>query len=164
MIGPLLELACEVGSPAGGRRPARAAVAPRVSMNPAWPWMCMRRAARPRPKPAALADLPFPERGRSHVPGCSVLRHRSPGLDRPFSGPGGRPRTADRPGAGGQQPPGTWLLTYLGAAREVISPERAQAINNALVKSLDAAFVVTTAASTPCFADLVHPVPASPIT
>lgn len=32
----------------------------------------------------------------------------------------------------GVQPPGTWLLTFLGAAREVIAAERAAAINAAL--------------------------------
>lgn len=32
----------------------------------------------------------------------------------------------------GQQPPGTWLLTFLDAAREVISPERAEMVNAAL--------------------------------
>lgn len=32
----------------------------------------------------------------------------------------------------GQQPPGTWLLAFLGAAREVIAAERAAAIDAAL--------------------------------
>jgi hydrogenase expression/formation protein HypC len=32
----------------------------------------------------------------------------------------------------GEQPPGTWLLTFLGAAREVIPAERAAAIDAAL--------------------------------
>lgn len=32
----------------------------------------------------------------------------------------------------GEQPPGTWLLTFLDAAREVIAAERAAAINAAL--------------------------------
>lgn len=32
----------------------------------------------------------------------------------------------------GPQPPGTWLLTFLEAAREIIEPERAAAINAAL--------------------------------
>ncbi len=32
----------------------------------------------------------------------------------------------------GPQPPGTWLLTFLDAAREVISAERAAAIESAL--------------------------------
>lgn len=32
----------------------------------------------------------------------------------------------------GEQPPGTWLLGFLGAAREVIPAERAVAINAAL--------------------------------
>lgn len=32
----------------------------------------------------------------------------------------------------GEQPPGTWLLTFLGAAREVIPAERAAAISAAL--------------------------------
>lgn len=32
----------------------------------------------------------------------------------------------------GQQPVGTWLLTFLAAGREVIAPERAAAINAAL--------------------------------
>lgn len=38
----------------------------------------------------------------------------------------------------GQQPPGTWLLTFLEAAREVIDAERADAINAAL-NALEAA-------------------------
>lgn len=38
----------------------------------------------------------------------------------------------------GAQPPGTWLLTFLDAAREIIEPERAAAINAALA-ALDAA-------------------------
>lgn len=37
----------------------------------------------------------------------------------------------------GQQPVGTWLLTFLDAAREVIPAERAEAINAALA-ALDA--------------------------
>lgn len=32
----------------------------------------------------------------------------------------------------GRQPPGTWLLSFLGAAREVISAERAAAVAAAL--------------------------------
>ena len=32
----------------------------------------------------------------------------------------------------GEQPPGTWLLTFLNTAREVISSEQAQQINDAL--------------------------------
>lgn len=38
----------------------------------------------------------------------------------------------------GPQPPGTWLLTFLDAAREVIDAERAAAIANALA-ALEAA-------------------------
>lgn len=38
----------------------------------------------------------------------------------------------------GSQPPGTWLLTFLDAAREIISTERAAAISAAL-SALDAA-------------------------
>lgn len=38
----------------------------------------------------------------------------------------------------GPQPPGTWLLTFLGAAREVIDAERAAAIDSALA-ALEAA-------------------------
>lgn len=40
----------------------------------------------------------------------------------------------------GPQPPGTWVLTFLGAAREVISAERAAAIESALaaVAAVDA--------------------------
>lgn len=37
----------------------------------------------------------------------------------------------------GPQPPGTWLLTFLGAAREVIDAERAAMVNGALA-ALDA--------------------------
>lgn len=32
----------------------------------------------------------------------------------------------------GEQPPGTWVLTYLGSAREVLSPEEAHRISAAL--------------------------------
>ena len=32
----------------------------------------------------------------------------------------------------GEQPAGTWLLVFLGAAREVVSAERAAAVTNAL--------------------------------
>lgn len=32
----------------------------------------------------------------------------------------------------GEQPPGTWLLTFLDAAREIIDPERAATIESAL--------------------------------
>jgi hydrogenase expression/formation protein HypC len=37
----------------------------------------------------------------------------------------------------GSQPPGTWLLTFLDAAREIIPAERAEAVNAAL-DALDA--------------------------
>lgn len=38
----------------------------------------------------------------------------------------------------GSQPPGTWLMTFLAAAREIIPAERAEAVNAAL-DALDAA-------------------------
>ena len=37
----------------------------------------------------------------------------------------------------GAQPPGTWLMTFLNAAREIIPAERAEAVNAALA-ALDA--------------------------
>lgn len=37
----------------------------------------------------------------------------------------------------GAQPPGTWLMTFLSAAREIIPAERAEAVNAALA-ALDA--------------------------
>ena len=52
----------------------------------------------------------------------------------------------------GQQLPGTWLLTFLEAAREVIDAERAAAINFALA-ALDAAHAGETDFSA-FFADL----------
>ena len=52
----------------------------------------------------------------------------------------------------GQQLPGTWLLTFLEAAREVIDAERAAAINSALA-ALDAAHAGETDFSA-FFADL----------
>ena len=33
----------------------------------------------------------------------------------------------------GDQPPGTWILNFLGGAREVLSPENAQHIRSALL-------------------------------
>ncbi len=76
------------------------------------------------------------------------------------SGPEGEEQQIDL-ALGGEQPPGTWLLTYLGAAREVISPERAQAITNALA-ALDAAFVGDHDRIDALFADLVDREPSLP--
>jgi hydrogenase expression/formation protein HypC len=61
----------------------------------------------------------------------------------------------------GEQPPGTWLLTFLGAAREVIDADRASAINNALV-ALEAAMSGDTARIDALFADLVGREPSLP--
>lgn len=61
----------------------------------------------------------------------------------------------------GEQPPGTWLLTFLGAAREVIDADRAAAINNALA-ALDAAMIGDTARIDALFADLVDREPTLP--
>ncbi|MBT9496543.1 HypC/HybG/HupF family hydrogenase formation chaperone [Zoogloea oleivorans] len=61
----------------------------------------------------------------------------------------------------GEQPVGTWLLTFLGAAREVIDAARATAINNALA-ALDAAMLGDTARIDALFADLVDREPALP--
>ena len=52
----------------------------------------------------------------------------------------------------GQQLPGTWLLTFLDAAREIIDPQRAQSINIAL-DALEAAHAGETDFSA-FFADL----------
>lgn len=61
----------------------------------------------------------------------------------------------------GAQPPGTWLLTFLGAAREVIDADRAAAITNAL-SALDAALVGDHARIDALFADLVDREPSLP--
>ena len=61
----------------------------------------------------------------------------------------------------GEQPPGTWLLTFLGAAREVIDADRAAAINNALA-ALDAAMAGDHARIDALFADLVDREPSLP--
>jgi hydrogenase expression/formation protein HypC len=61
----------------------------------------------------------------------------------------------------GAQPPGTWLLTFLGAAREVIDADRAAAINNALA-ALDAAMTGDTARIDALFADLTGREPMLP--
>ena len=61
----------------------------------------------------------------------------------------------------GEQPAGTWLLTFLGAAREVIDAERAHAINNALA-ALGAAMRGDQAGIDALFADLVERTPTLP--
>ena len=61
----------------------------------------------------------------------------------------------------GAQPPGAWLLTFLGAAREVIDAARAHAINNALA-ALDAAMRGDQAGIDALFADLIERTPTLP--
>lgn len=61
----------------------------------------------------------------------------------------------------GPQPPGTWVLTFLGAAREVVSPERAARIVDAL-RAVEAALAGDAAAIDAAFADLVGREPELP--
>ncbi len=61
----------------------------------------------------------------------------------------------------GPQPPGTWLLDFLGTAREVLAPEAAEAIGRAL-DALDAALAGETAGIDAAFADLVGREPELP--
>ncbi|HEX9180224.1 MAG TPA: HypC/HybG/HupF family hydrogenase formation chaperone [Burkholderiales bacterium] len=53
----------------------------------------------------------------------------------------------------GPQPPGTWVMAFLGAAREVITPEQAREVNQAL-DALDAALRGDTANLDAYFPDL----------
>lgn len=61
----------------------------------------------------------------------------------------------------GEQPVGTWVLTFLGAAREVIDPARASAINNALA-ALQAALHGDATGIDALFADLLEREPSLP--
>ena len=61
----------------------------------------------------------------------------------------------------GPQEEGTWLLTFAGAAREVLAPEAAAAIDGAL-DALEAALAGDAAGIDSGFADLVAREPALP--
>jgi hydrogenase expression/formation protein HypC len=61
----------------------------------------------------------------------------------------------------GAQPPGTWLLTFMGAAREVLDPVAAANITAAL-DGLAAALAGDTARIDRAFADLVDRTPQLP--
>ena len=61
----------------------------------------------------------------------------------------------------GPQAPGTWLLTFLGAAREVISAERAAQVGDALA-ALEAALAGETDRIDALFGDLVGREPTLP--
>jgi hydrogenase expression/formation protein HypC len=55
---------------------------------------------------------------------------QSEGLSAWCEGRGGRQRV--NLALVGPQPPGTWLLTFLGSAREVVAEDEAQRVNRAL--------------------------------
>jgi hydrogenase expression/formation protein HypC len=61
----------------------------------------------------------------------------------------------------GAQPGGTWILTFLGAGREVMTPESA-ARTDAAIDALAAALQGDTAAIDAAFADLVDREPQLP--
>lgn len=61
----------------------------------------------------------------------------------------------------GPQPPGAWVLGFLGHAREVLDPERARAMGAAL-DALEAALAGTTADIDACFPDLAGRTPQLP--
>jgi hydrogenase expression/formation protein HypC len=61
----------------------------------------------------------------------------------------------------GPQPAGTWVLTHLGAAREVLTPQAAQSLNAAL-DALAAALAGDRERVDAAFADLVGREPALP--
>jgi hydrogenase expression/formation protein HypC len=61
----------------------------------------------------------------------------------------------------GPQAPGTWLFTFMGAAREVLDPEAAARINAAL-DGLAGALTGDTARIDAAFADLVDRTPQLP--
>jgi hydrogenase expression/formation protein HypC len=54
----------------------------------------------------------------------------------------------------GEQPAGTWVLVFIDAAREVISPESAERINNALA-SLDSVMAGGDGNVDALFADII---------
>ncbi len=64
----------------------------------------------------------------------------------------------------GNQPEGTWVLTFLDAARETLEPERAAAINDALdaLDSLQAGMPAEPGQLDVFFADLVNREPQLP--
>jgi len=61
----------------------------------------------------------------------------------------------------GAQPPGTWLLTFAGAGREVLAPEAAAAIDGAL-DALESALAGDARGIEAGFADLVGREPQLP--
>jgi hydrogenase expression/formation protein HypC len=61
----------------------------------------------------------------------------------------------------GPQPAGTWLLTFMGAAREVLTPEAAANINAAL-DGLAGALAGDAARVEAAFADLIDRIPELP--
>lgn len=61
----------------------------------------------------------------------------------------------------GPQPPGTWILAFIGAAREVMTPEAA-ARTDAAIDALAAALRGDTASIDAAFADLVDREPQLP--
>lgn len=61
----------------------------------------------------------------------------------------------------GPQPAGAWLLNFLGTAREVLTPEAAEATNRAL-GALEAALAGETAAIDTAFADIIGREPELP--
>jgi hydrogenase expression/formation protein HypC len=61
----------------------------------------------------------------------------------------------------GPQPPGTWLLTFIGAAREVMTPEAA-ARTDAALDALAAVLAGDTSTLDDAFADLVSREPQLP--
>jgi len=61
----------------------------------------------------------------------------------------------------GPQPAGTWVLAFMGAAREVMTPESA-ARTDAAIDALSAALRGDTAAIDDAFADLVNREPQLP--
>jgi hydrogenase expression/formation protein HypC len=61
----------------------------------------------------------------------------------------------------GMQPPGTWLLTFAGAAREVMDPEAA-ARTDAALDALEAVLAGDTSTVEDAFADLIAREPQLP--
>lgn len=61
----------------------------------------------------------------------------------------------------GPQPPGTWVMSFLGTAREVITPQQAQEVNQAL-DALEAALRGDTANLDAFFPDLANRQPQLP--
>lgn len=64
----------------------------------------------------------------------------------------------------GPQPPGAWVLTFLDAAREVLAPERAAAIDAALdaLERLQSGAPLSPDDLDACFADLAQREPQLP--